>query len=453
MNERRSIIYIRAWVVYCGMFLSALDTGIVTVALKPMATIFGVSLPVVGLTVTFYLFALIAMLIPGGWLGDRFGCERLLAYGFAIFGGASLICGSSLTIAWLIFGRALQGIGAALIQGNALGYVARQTPDSRLHMSTMITAALGIGPILGPSLGGLLMELGSWPCLFLVNLPFCIAGFFISLRGHQVKTTHAAEQLDGKGLSLFALLVALAAWLLYLINTNASLQNTVVTVLLISVITIIFARYELQHRVPFIPVAALAQRTPAFLITASFVLGYGAGVYFTTAPVALLDNRENALSTVGIIISAAPTGFLIGAFIRRRMFVRFGDLEAMRFGSLMMFGAFLLFAVPMTMTKSALFAACAVFFGVGGGVFQVSSVKNAFRITPKRPSMAGALQRLFRNLGIAFGATVALYMLQHGRGSATSPFSGTSVPWISAAFFCLSCLCLSVFQDARHYHS
>lgn len=443
----------RDWAVYCGLFLSTLDTGIVTVALKPIAMVFGVSLPIAGLSMTFYLFALIAMLIPGGWLGDRFGCERMLAVGFAVFGGASLVCGGSSTIALLILGRALQGVGAALIQGNALGYVAKQPPDRRLHMSTMMTAAISIGPILGPSLGGWIVEVVGWPWLFLVNIPFCLAGFLIAWRGDDATVEFSSKSPDFKELVLFALLIGLAAWLLYAINTDASIQLIAVSALSMSATAIGFGRYEWRHRFPLIPVAALARRTPAFIATGAFVFGYAAGVFFAAAPIVLLSDTEKTLSIVGIITSAAPAGLFIGAFIRRHMSARFSDLRAMQAGSLTMFSAFVLFAAPMTATEPGFFAASAALYGIGGGVFQVSNIKSASKITPDRPSMAGSLLRLFQNLGIALGATVALYSLRHGIELPTSVISRTSVLWGSTAVVLVALSGLSTFRDAGHYEA
>jgi len=314
---------IQDWAIYCGMFLSTLDTGIVMVALKPMAMVFGVSLPVIGLSMTFYLFALIAMLIPGGWLGDRFGCERMLAVGFVVFGGASIVCGSSSISTQLIFGRVLQGVGAGLIQGNALGYVAKQPSDRRLHISMRVTAAMSMGPILGPSLGGLIVEFVGWPWLFLVNIPFCLVGSLISWRGHGATVEFSSKLPDFSELSLFALLIALAAWLLYAINTDASIQLIAFAALLMLLTATGFGWYEWRHRSPLIPVAALVRRTPAFISTGALVFGYTAGVFFVAAPLVLLNDTEKTLSTAGIIISAAPAGLFIGAFIRRHMSARY----------------------------------------------------------------------------------------------------------------------------------
>lgn len=438
------------WAVYNGLFLSTLDTGIITVALKPIATAFDVTLAVAGLTVTFYLFALIALLIPGGWIGDRFGSERTLAVGFAIFGGASVLCSISTSIAHLIAGRALQGIGAALIQGNALGYIAKQPPERKLHMSTLMTATISIGPILGPSLGGLLMELGGWPWLFIVNIPFCIFGVAVAWRAH-TETSPASCTPDPKELTLFGLLTGLAAWLLYALDTGISGRLVSMSLLAIVVTAIVFARYEWQHPFPLIPIAALTFRTPAFVAVGAFIFGCTAGVFFAAAPVLLLREANEGLTIVGLVTSAAPVGLFLGAYGRRQLSTWLTDLSAMQVGSLTMLVALSLFAFLPDLEKVA-FASIAALYGIGGGIFQVSNIKSASKITPDRPATSGAILRLFQNVGIALGATFALYVLQHSTRLGENG-SSTLLLWGVAATATLSLLIFSAFQRAEHYEA
>jgi len=275
---------------------------------------------------------------------------------------------------------------------------------------------------------GGIVEVVGWPWLFLVNIPFCLVGFLIAWHGHDATVEFSSRSPDFKELSLFALLIGLAAWLLYAINTDASIQLIAVSALSMSATAIGFGRYEWRHRFPLIPVAALARRTPAFIATGAFVFGYAAGVFFAAAPLVLLNDNEKTLSIIGIITSAAPAGLFIGAFIRRHMSARFSDLPGF-------------------------FAASAALYGIGGGMFQVSNIKSASKITPDRPSMAGSLLRLFQNLGIALGATVALYSLRHGIELPTSVISGTGMLWGSTAVVLVALLSLSAFQNAGHYDS
>lgn len=444
--ERR----LQEWAVYCGLFLSTLDTGIVTVALKPIANSFEVSLPVVGLTVTFYLFALVAVLVPGGWLGDRFGSERTLAMGFAIFGVASVVCSGASTIVQLVGGRAMQGIGAALIQGNALGYVAKQPADRRLHMSTLMTAAISVGPILGPSLGGGLLELGGWPWLFLVNIPFCVIGFAIAWRGQNRVGDLSAQRIDLKEFTIFAVLVALAAWLLYSIDAGTGEGQVIGSAFSLVVVGVGFSIYEWRQQFPLIPVASLAKRTGAFIIFGAFVFGYTAGVFFAAAPVLLIGSLKLDVSIVGIVTSAAPVGLFIGAMLRKAAGTRIGDLRAMQVGSMLMMAALVMFVVLPVTHNAGIFAGIAALYGVGGGIFQVSNIKSAPRVTPDRAATAGSLLRLFQNLGIALGATMALYLLPSS-GEATIWSATSSMILETSAGTVLLLLIFSIWQRDAAY--
>lgn len=437
------------WAVYCGLFLSTLDTGIVTVAMQPIATVFDVSLPIVGLTVTFYLFALIAFLVPGGWLGDHFGSERTLAAGFAIFGIASMLCSNSSTIVQLIAGRALQGLGAALIQGNALGYVAKQPPAQRLHMSTLTTAAISIGPILGPSLGGGLLELGGWPWLFLINIPFCLFGFVIAWRGHDKAPEQSGQPADLKELSAFVLLIVLAAWLLYAIDTQTSRWHVTTSAILTLTAMLGFGCYEWKHSFPLIPVKSLVARTGAFVSLGAAVFGYTAGLFFSAAPVFLISDLGSNLLIVGGITSTAPAGLFLGAMVRKLIADRVDDLRAMQLGSVLMGLAMVGFSLQAAVSNAIVFSIIAAIYGFGGGIFQVSNIKSAPKVTPDRPATAGSLLRLFQNLGIALGATVALYFLH-----VTDTIVGRShLIWGTAVGALLVLLVVSVTQRNQDYES
>ena len=439
---------LRDWTIYCGLFLSTLSVGMITVAIKPISTIFHVSLPVSGLIVTFYLFAIIAMLVPSGWLGDRFGGDRILAVGFATFGGSSFVCGISSTIVQLTLGCALQGVGAALIQGNTLGYIAKNPPNRRLHLSMMMTVAISMGPLLGPSLGAGVMEAFGWSWLFFINIPFCLLGLLIAWCGRDLAVESPSNAIDFKEVGLFVLLIVSAAWVLYAISTEASVQIIAVSAVLMLVTAMRFARYEWRQQYPLIPIVALmTRRMPVFITAGAFSFGYTAGIFSVGVPIALL-NSGKTLSMIGIMVSVAPAGLFIGAVMRRYMIARFSDHRVMQAGLLAMSVAFLLFIVPAVTTRTIFFVVFAGIYGIGGGVFQVSNIKCAPLIVPDRPSTVGALVRLFQNLGFALGAAVTLHLLQRVGEIPTSGSIGALVLlWGNAAVVLFALFVFSFFQE------
>ena len=161
-----------------GLFLSTLDSGIINLALNTFTINFNVSLEYIGLSVTLYLLFLIIFLIPSGWFGDFIGQKIALIIGFLLFGLTSLIAGFSESANQLIISRCGQGIGAALLQANCLGLAGLQSPKEKIKLNSFIMLAISLGPILGPSFGGVILKLWGWQFLFLINVPLCIVGCF-----------------------------------------------------------------------------------------------------------------------------------------------------------------------------------------------------------------------------------------------------------------------------------
>ena len=203
-----------------GLFLSTLDTGIINLALNTFSIDFGVSLEYIGLSVTLYLLFLIIFLVPGGWLGDFWGQKIALIAGFVLFGLTSLIAGFSESANQLIIARCGQGVGAALLQANCLGLAGLQSCKQKIRLNSFIMLAISLGPILGPSFGGVILKLWGWQFLFLINVPLCIVGCFFSLKITKAVNTLKRETFDLKGMILFFIMLVACVSLIYSDNLN-----------------------------------------------------------------------------------------------------------------------------------------------------------------------------------------------------------------------------------------
>ena len=113
------------------------------------------------------------MFIPvSGWMADRFGTRRVFFTAVSVFTTASLLCGLSANVPMLVAARLLQGAGAAMMMPVGRLTIVRAFPKSELlgAMNFVVMPAL-IGPLLGPTLGGIIVHVASWRYIFLVNLP------------------------------------------------------------------------------------------------------------------------------------------------------------------------------------------------------------------------------------------------------------------------------------------
>lgn len=154
-----------------SMLLASLGTSIANIALPTLSLVFSAPFAQVQSVVVAYLVALTITVVIAGRLGDRYGLKPVLMTGLVIFAGASLLC-SLATNLWLLVGaRALQGIGAAFLMTLAMALARETAGKARIGRAMGLLATVSaLGMAIGPSLGGLLVELTGWRSLFGLQL-------------------------------------------------------------------------------------------------------------------------------------------------------------------------------------------------------------------------------------------------------------------------------------------
>jgi EmrB/QacA subfamily drug resistance transporter len=166
-----------------GTTVVTVDSTVVSVALPSIAEDLGGGLAGQQWTSNAYLVTLGSLLLIGGSLGDIFGERRVFALGVVGFGVTSLACALAPTIETLVLARALQGVaGAALTPAALAVIVANFAPDERGKAVGAWTAWGGIGTVLGPLIGGQLVDGASWRWIFAINVPIVIVTLILILR-------------------------------------------------------------------------------------------------------------------------------------------------------------------------------------------------------------------------------------------------------------------------------
>ena len=189
-----------------GSIVAFVDGTVVNVALPHIRDDLGGGLAGQQWVTDGYLLTLGALLLVGGSLGDLYGRRRAFAVGLAGFGASSVLCAIAPTIETLVAFRALQGVAGALLVPNTLGLlIARFEPDERGAAIGAWTAWSGIAMVIGPLLGGLLLETGSWRWIFAINvIPIAVALWLTS----RLDATHdqpSGGQVDHVGAVLATL--------------------------------------------------------------------------------------------------------------------------------------------------------------------------------------------------------------------------------------------------------
>ena len=166
-----------------GTTVVTVDSTVVNVALPAIEDDLGGGLAGQQWTSNAYLVTLGSLLLIGGSLGDIFGERRVFALGVAAFGATSLLCALAPTIEVLVAARALQGVAGALLTPAALAVIVSSfPPDERGKAVGAWTAWAGIGTVLGPVIGGQLVDAASWRWIFAINVPIVIVTLILILR-------------------------------------------------------------------------------------------------------------------------------------------------------------------------------------------------------------------------------------------------------------------------------
>ncbi|HEY1129761.1 MAG TPA: multidrug transporter subunit MdtD [Roseateles sp.] len=193
------------WLVAIGFFMQTLDATIVNTALPAMAASLGES-PLRMQSVVVAYSLTMAMLIPAsGWMADRFGMRRIYVAAILLFVLGSVLCAVASNLTLLVSARVVQGLGGALLLPVGRLVVLRTFPRERFLQAMSFVAIPGlVGPLVGPTLGGWLVEVASWHWIFLINVPVGVIGALATLRYMPAPSTEAVGRFDLAGYLLLA---------------------------------------------------------------------------------------------------------------------------------------------------------------------------------------------------------------------------------------------------------
>jgi len=339
-----------------GSGVAFLDGTVVNVALPAIGRDLGADLAGLQWTITGYALTLAALILLGGSLGDRYGRRRVYLIGVVWFGIASLACALAPNIATLVGARLLQGIGGALMTPGSLAIIqASFAPADRAKAIGTWSGLAGVTTIIGPFVGGWLVDEFSWRWIFLINVPLCAAVMWITLRAvPESRDPFATGRPDTPGAVLGALGLAGLTYALIAAGDRADVVIVAATGLLGVVSLLAFVLVERRRRHPMLPpgIFASKQFTAANLVTLSVyaalsgaslfiavqlqvgggwtALQAGAALVPTTIVLLLLSTSAGALATrigprlpmtVGPIVCAVGTALLAISIDRNPSYV------------------------------------------------------------------------------------------------------------------------------------
>ncbi len=422
-------------VVTClGSFMVLLDTSIIVTALPTIQSYLHTNLSDLQWVVDAFTLPFAALMLSGGTLGDRFGRKRFFLLGLVLFLIGSLFCGFAPTLGWLLFGRAAQGVGAAVLAPGSLSVLAAAFPERRERAQAIgIWAGVsGLGLAAGPLAGGLLIQIASWPAIFFVNLPVGLVAFALSVPLLAESRNPQARRIDLPGqLLVTATLVCLVMGLIE--GSSQGWTSPLILTLFIGsgLLLVAFLLVEARVREPMVPLRLFANHVFSVANIASTALGFAmVGTLFFM--VQFLQNVQGYTAfEAGLRSLPASVGIFVVAPFVGRLTARIGPRLPIVLGGL--FAATSLFLTATTLqpdTSYALLWWQVALFGVGCGFMLTPLTAAVLSATPPdRSGLGSSILNTCRTVGITLGvAILGAFVLQQFPGNIASQLTQRGLP-------------------------
>lgn len=325
--------------------LAFIDGSVVNVGLSAIGRDFGGGGADLSWVVNGYLLPLSSLLLLSGALGDRYGRKRVLVAGIGVFALASLFCALAPSLALLVAGRLLQGIGAAMLLPNSLAVLSATFQGKKRGRAVGTWAAAGAAAgAIGPLLGGWLIDTMGWRAVFYINLPIAALAVFLAWRFVPGTTRDKPVALDPLGAVLASLGLACLTWGL----ADASAQKHLTMwggVALVAGIVILLVFVWIERRAgqrAMLPLKLFGSSAFSGLNLMTFLL-YGAlGALMLLVPFVLIQALGYSAQQAGAALLPFPIVLAIGSPLMGRVAASHGSRLPLSIGSLIVAGGFLL---------------------------------------------------------------------------------------------------------------
>ena len=431
MTRRPDAHYLALAAVCIGAFMGQLDASIVTVAFPTFQRTFHASVGLVTWVGLSYLLVLVTLVTGAGRVSDISGRKLIYLFGVVVFVAGSALCGLAGGLDALIGFRVLQGVGAAMIQANSVAIIVLAVPRRALGRAIGIQgAAQGLGLAMGPTIGGLLVGLGGWRWIFLVNVPAGIValamGWFFLPRSRDLQP---GAPFDWLGLGLFAPAVGALVCVVSLGDVLGWSSLSIATLAVIALVGgALFVRWERRTPSPMLDLSLFSQVSFSAGIASgllSYIVLFGS---LFAVPFFLERGLGMSVGRAGLVLAAMPISLGLTAPFAGRAAERLGARPLTVAGMLISAASLILLAAAHGSPGPVVVDL--IVLGASLGLFTPANNAAIMGSAPSRHAgVASGVLNMTRGLGTAMGLALSSLVL-----GAFAPTEGASVADVTRGF-------------------
>jgi len=413
-----------AGVVILGMIMSILDTTIVNVALRTLGHDLHSSISQIQWVVTGYLLSLAAVIPVTGWAARRYGAKRVYMVSLVLFTAGSALCAVAASTTTLVLFRILQGVGGGMIMPVGQLIMAQVAGPKRMgRVMAIISMPAMLGPILGPVVGGVILQNLHWSWIFLVNVPIGAVALLLASRMLPHTDSGEAGRLDVLGLALLSSASSSLVYGLSELGTNSSLTAPIVVGPIVAGVVLagVFCWHALRVERPLLDVRLYANRVFGAASLTTFGLGAALFGAMILVPYYYQEVRHESVIVTGLLTGPQGLGMLLVMPLSGRLSQRFGGGRIAIVGVAILSLATLPLAFIGSGTSILFISLVLILRGVGIGFSFMPAMTAAFAaLRPEQLSDATPQLNVLQRIGGAIGTAVLAVVLQRASGSAPS---------------------------------
>jgi EmrB/QacA subfamily drug resistance transporter len=414
-----------------GTFMVMLDQTVVNIALPKITTVFGVSVHETQLVVTGYMLALAVIMPATGYLSDTFGTKRLYLVTMLLFTGGSLLCGLAWNNTSLVAFRVIQGLGGGMMSPLGMTMLFQAVPPERRNtIMGFFGLPLMLAPVLGPTLGGYLVEYIDWRVIFTLNVPIGAIGLFLGFTLLRESEHVPGLKFDLRGFVLSA--IGFSAVLLGLSDAATSGWTSTPVLIRFAIGLVALSAWvwvELTDDHPLLDLRLF--RIPLFTLSTlvSFVLTVGMFGGMLVLPLFLQNLRGLGAAESGVILMTQVLPMTIAMPVVGRLVDKIGARPMVLVGlPLLALATWQMGALDLNTSDTTIKLWLVARGGAMGLVMMPAMTVGLNAVPMPLMSRASSMSNVMRQVFGAFGTAIVVTILQLRQTYHTAMLSQTVTP-------------------------